>query len=89
VGALALNDVGDINKDQIKPVLDTIKVDSFQVGEMASNLSILLIVIGAFILLISGLGLFGACCQIKVMLVVVRVIVIHVYFKLCRLYFLM
>lgn len=75
-GALALSDVGNVNTDHVKPLLDTIEVGSFQVGSMATNLSILFIVIGVFIMIVSGLGLFGACCQNKCMLVVYAVLVL-------------
>ncbi|XP_048775970.1 tetraspanin-9-like isoform X2 [Ostrea edulis] len=76
VGVLALEDVADLNKDHIKPVLDTITVNSFQVGDLATNLSIILIVIGAFIFIISSLGLIGACCQNKCMLVTYAILVL-------------
>ena len=79
-GALALSDVGNVNTDHVKPLLDTIEVGSFQVGSMATNLSILFIVIGVFIMIVSGLGLFGACCQNKCMLVVVSVCLCVFYF---------
>lgn len=70
-GALALTDVSNINTDHIKPILDSIPVGSFEAGSLVKNLTTLIIVIGAFILLIAGLGLFGACCQNKFMLVTV------------------
>nr|XP_022322672.1 uncharacterized protein LOC111124100 [Crassostrea virginica] len=71
-GALALSDIANVNTDHVKPLLDTIEVGSFQAGSMATNLSILLIVIREFIMIVIGLGLFGACCQNKCMLVVVE-----------------
>lgn len=75
-GALALTDVSNINTDHIKPLLDSIPVGSFEAGNLVKNLSTLIIVIGAFILLIAGLGLFGACCQNKFMLVTYAVLVL-------------
>ncbi|XP_065931021.1 tetraspanin-4 [Magallana gigas] len=71
-GALALTDVSNINTDHTKPVLDSIPVGSFEAGSLVNSLSTLIIVNGAFILLIAGLGLFGACCQNKCMLVTVE-----------------
>ena len=79
-GALALSDIANVNTDHVEPLLDTIEVGSFQVGSMATNLSILFIVIGVFIMIVSGLGLFGACCQNKCMLVVVSVCLCVFYF---------
>lgn len=75
-GALALTDVSNINTDHIKPLLDSIPVGSFEAGSLVKNLTTLIIVIGAFILLIAGLGLFGACCQNKFMLVTYAVLVL-------------
>lgn len=75
-GALALTDVSNINTDHIKPLLDSIPVGSFEAGSLVKNLTTLIIVIGAFILLIAGLGLFGACCQNKYMLVTYAVLVL-------------
>lgn len=75
-GALALTDVSNINTDHIKPILDSIPVGSFEAGSLVKNLTTLIIVIGAFILLIAGLGLFGACCQNKFMLVTYAVLVL-------------
>lgn len=75
-GALALTDVSNINTDHINPLLDSIPVGSFEAGSLVKNLTTLIIVIGAFILLIAGLGLFGACCQNKFMLVTYAVLVL-------------
>ena len=83
-GALALSDIANVNTDHVKPLLDTIEVGSFQAGSMATNLSILFIVIRVFIMIVSGLGLFGACCQNKCMLVVVSVLVcVYSIFSKC------
>ncbi|XP_048775977.1 CD63 antigen-like isoform X2 [Ostrea edulis] len=76
VGVLALQDVADLNEDHIKPVLNTIEVNSFQVGELAKNLSILLIVIGVFIFFVSILGFLGACSQNICMLVTYDILVL-------------
>lgn len=63
--------IAGVLADHIKPLLDSILVGSFEAGSLVKNLSTLIIVIGAFILLIAGLGLFGTCCQNKRMLVMV------------------
>lgn len=75
-GGLALSNLSNINTDHIKPLLDSIKVGSFQAGSMVNSLSILIIVIGVFILVVSGLGLFGACCQNKCMLVTYAILIL-------------
>lgn len=70
-GTLAFKDASNINTDHIMPLLDSIPVGSFKAGSLVNSLSTLIIAIGAFILLIAGLGVFGACCQNKCMLVTV------------------
>lgn len=75
-GGLALSNLSNINTDHIKPLLDSVKVGSFQAGSMVNNLSILIIVIGVFILVVSGLGLFGSCCQNKCMLTTYAILIL-------------
>lgn len=71
VGALASRDIATVNKDKIKPLLDSLSVDSFSVG-VVNSLSIIIIVVGVFIFFVAGLGIYGACCQNKYLLVTVR-----------------
>lgn len=71
VGALAVRDMATVNKDKIKPLLDSLSVDSFSVG-VVNSLSIIIIVVGVFIFFVAGLGIYGACCQNKYLLVTVR-----------------
>lgn len=66
VGASAIS-------DEVKPALNKISISGFQFGDLVDNLSIVFIVIGAFLLLVAGLGLFGACCEAECMLVTVSV----------------
>jgi hypothetical protein len=58
----------------VTPALNEVSVAGFELGDLANNLSILFIVIGAFILVVSGLGLVGACCEVRWMLVVVSIL---------------
>lgn len=81
-GGLALSNLSNINTDHIKPLLDSVKVGSFQAGSMVNNLSILIIVIGVFILVVSGLGLFGSCCQNKCMLTTVSLNCLSITIKM-------
>lgn len=68
-----------IIKDEVKPALNTITVSSYKLGNLTDNLSILLIIIGVFIFLVAGLGLFGACCQNRCMLVTYAVLVLILF----------
>uniref|UniRef100_K1PNL1 Uncharacterized protein n=1 Tax=Magallana gigas TaxID=29159 RepID=K1PNL1_MAGGI len=68
VGALASRDIATVNNDKIKPLLDSLSVDSFSVG-VVNSLSISIIVVGVFIFFVAGLGIYGACCQNKYLLV--------------------
>lgn len=65
VGALAVRDIATVNKDKIKPLLDSLSVDSFSVG-VVNSLSIIIIVVGVFIFFVAGLGIYGACCLVTV-----------------------
>lgn len=71
VGALAVRDIATVNKDKIKPLLDSLSVDSFSVG-VVDSLSVIIIVVGVVIFFVAGLGIYGACSQNKYLLVTVR-----------------
>lgn len=60
--------VSAINHD-VKPALNGMSVTSYKLGDLVDSLALLFILIGAFILIVSGLGLFGACCEVKCMLI--------------------
>lgn len=68
VGALMKANV-KIIKEELKPALNSVTVSSYKLGDLTDNLSIVFIAIGVFIFLVAGLGLFGACCQNRCMLV--------------------
>lgn len=68
VGALALRVISTVNTDKIKPLLNSLSVDSFSVG-VVNSLSIIITVVGVLIFLVAGLGIYGACCQNKYLLV--------------------
>lgn len=57
----------------VTPALNSVEVAGYKLGDLANNLSIVFIVIGAFIVLVSGLGLIGGCCEVRWMLVVVLI----------------
>ncbi|CAC5390915.1 unnamed protein product [Mytilus coruscus] len=68
----------DLLGDKIKEAMKSLKVDvvgGVNVYDVASSLSLLLIIVGFFIFLVGGLGCCGACCQNRVLLVVYAIIV--------------
>ncbi|XP_062592597.1 tetraspanin-18B-like isoform X1 [Saccostrea cucullata] len=65
--------------DEVKPALNAVTVTSFKLGDLVDNLSILFIAIGIFVLIVAGLGLFGACCEVKCMLVTYAILVILLF----------
>ncbi|XP_061165256.1 tetraspanin-18-like [Saccostrea echinata] len=77
-GILMKVNVSAIN-DEVKPALNGISVSSFKLGDLVDNLSILFIVMGAFVLLVAGLGLFGACCEVKCMLAAYAILVLLLF----------
>ncbi|XP_052675588.1 tetraspanin-1-like [Crassostrea angulata] len=78
VGVLAVRDISIVNKDKIKPLLDSLAVDSFSVG-VVNSLSIIIIVVGVFIFFVAGLGIYGAFCQNKYVLVTYVSIVVMLF----------
>lgn len=78
LGILMKVNVSAINND-VKPALNGVTVASYKLGNLVDSLAILFIVIGAFILIVSGLGLFGACCKVKCMLVTYAVLVMILF----------
>ena len=67
-------DVDVFDKAEVISVLNEVEFNgSLSLGDVAKGLSTLLICLGVFIVLISGLGLFGACCKVKCMLIVVSI----------------
>ena len=80
-GILMKVNVAAIN-DDVKPALNGVTFSSFKLGNFIDSLAILFIVIGAFVLIVSGLGLFGACCEVKCMLVTVSIssnVLLHLF----------
>lgn len=78
VGALMKANV-KIVTDEVKPALNTVTVSSYKLGDLADNLSVVFIVIGVFIFIVAGLGLFGACCQNRCMLVTYAILVLVLF----------
>ncbi|XP_021349411.1 CD63 antigen-like [Mizuhopecten yessoensis] len=73
-GILVQVDV-DIVNDKVMPLLNQVTLGGLTFGNAANGLSLTLIILGAFILLVAGLGAFGACCKNRCMLVVYAIIV--------------
>ncbi|XP_069115213.1 tetraspanin-9-like isoform X3 [Argopecten irradians] len=65
----------DIVNEKVMPLLNQLSLGGLTFGNAANGLSVTLIVLGTFILLVAGLGAFGACCKNRCMLVVYAIIV--------------
>lgn len=78
LGILMKVNVSAINHD-VKPALNGVSVASYKLGDLVDSLALLFILIGAFILIVSGLGLFGACCEVKCMLITYAVLVMILF----------
>ncbi|XP_069115209.1 tetraspanin-9-like [Argopecten irradians] len=66
----------DFLSDEITPLLDKISFNGVNLGSISNNLPMLFIIIGGVILAIAAIGLIGACCKIKTLLVVYAIILI-------------
>ncbi|XP_061193063.1 tetraspanin-9-like [Saccostrea echinata] len=62
----------------VTPALNSVNVANYKLGDLSHNLSIIFIVIGAFIVIVAGLGLIGACCEVKCMLITYAILVLIV-----------
>ncbi|XP_062568855.1 tetraspanin-9-like [Saccostrea cucullata] len=74
-GILMLADVDVIN-DEVLPLLQQLSFGALNVGDLAKNLSVTLIVFGAFVLIVSTLGCCGAFCQQKCCLIIYAIVVL-------------
>jgi len=71
VGILVIADVALIN-DKIMPLLNQISFGSgMNLGTTANSLTIMMIVFGVIICVIAGLGACGACCENRLLLIIV------------------
>ncbi|XP_021368024.1 uncharacterized protein LOC110459881 [Mizuhopecten yessoensis] len=62
----------DFLSGNIEPLLDKISFNGINLSNIANNLPIIFIIVGASILFIAVLGLVGACCKIKTLLVLME-----------------
>ncbi|XP_062608732.1 tetraspanin-9-like [Saccostrea cucullata] len=76
IPGIALQTNFDFVTDEIKPVLDEIKVTGAGLGSVIQNLGIGLIILGLFIFSFATLGLFGAFCKNKYILTTYAIIVL-------------
>ncbi|WAR05587.1 CD63-like protein [Mya arenaria] len=76
VGILLKVDSDVIDDEKIVSTLNEVQINNLKLGSLASSLPVILIVIGVIVLIISGLGVFGACCKNRCMLVVYAIIVL-------------
>ena len=60
-GILFLANVSIIT-DEIKPVAESVSFSGITLESLLSDVAIVFVCVGAFVLLVAGLGLFGACC---------------------------
>ncbi|XP_061193062.1 tetraspanin-18B-like [Saccostrea echinata] len=71
LGLLATGALVNINAvfEEVLPTLNKVQVVGNNFGDLLNSISILVIIIGIFVALVAGLGLFGACCENKFMLI--------------------
>ncbi|XP_022326513.2 uncharacterized protein LOC111126287 isoform X1 [Crassostrea virginica] len=74
VGSLIYKESGLVN-DDISPVLNAITGGDFTLSDLIRIIAIVIIVIGVFSFLVSGLGIVGTCGKFRPVLVVYAVIV--------------
>ncbi|XP_048776319.2 tetraspanin-9-like [Ostrea edulis] len=62
--------------NEILPALDTVQVAGNNMADLFKNISILVAILGACVTLVAGLGLFGACCEVKCLLITYAILVL-------------
>lgn len=63
----------NVLSSDVTPALNSVEVAGYKLWDLANNLSIVSIVIGAFMVVVSGLGVIGGRCEVRWMLVVVLI----------------
>ncbi|XP_061193064.1 tetraspanin-9-like [Saccostrea echinata] len=76
VPGIALQTNFDFVTDEIKPVLDEIRITGVGLGDVIQNLGIGFIIVGLFVFLVATIGLLGACCKSKCILTIYAIIVL-------------
>ncbi|XP_062608728.1 tetraspanin-9-like [Saccostrea cucullata] len=78
IGLLIAGIVAKVNAiaDEVLPALNKVELAGNDLGNVLNSVSILVIIIGAFIVVVAGLGLFGACCEVRCMLVTYAILVL-------------
>lgn len=76
IGILLKVDTKYIDTSEVVSVLNEVEFNgSLKFGSISQSLPIALIVAGGIIVLLAGLGMFGACCKNRCMLITVRLII--------------
>ncbi|KAH3781320.1 hypothetical protein DPMN_159147 [Dreissena polymorpha] len=72
IGIILKVDAKVINDSKVISTLNEVSFNGLKFGNLANSLPIIFIVLGVVILVISGLGMFGACCKNRCMLVMIE-----------------
>ena len=74
VGIIMKVDTSVFDDDEVIAALNDVSLGgNLKLGDLAKGLSTFLIVLGVFIFILAALGLFGACCKNKILLIVVSI----------------
>ena len=72
VGIIMKVETDVFDKSEVIHTLNQVSFNgSLSLGDVAKGLSTFLICLGVFIFVISAMGLFGACCKVKCLLIMV------------------
>lgn len=84
VGIIMKVETDVFDKSEVIHTLNQVSFNgSLSLGDVAKGLSTFAICLGVFIVLISGMGLFGACCKVKCLLIMYAVLVIIIVIVQC------
>ncbi|KAK3594622.1 hypothetical protein CHS0354_015015 [Potamilus streckersoni] len=76
IGIVMHVNAGVLRDTEIMKLLTNVNLNGVSMATLVSSLSIFSICLGCFIIVVAGLGAFGACCKVRCMLVLYAIIIL-------------
>ncbi|KAL3886992.1 hypothetical protein ACJMK2_026966 [Sinanodonta woodiana] len=76
IGIVMHVNAGVLRDTEIMTLLTKVSLNGVSMATLVSSLSVFSICLGCFIIVVAGLGAFGACCKVRCMLVVYAIIIL-------------
>ncbi|KAK3594621.1 hypothetical protein CHS0354_015014 [Potamilus streckersoni] len=76
IGIVMRVNAGVLNDTEILKLMNQVNLNGVTMATLVTSLSLFSICLGCFIIVVAGMGAFGACCKVKCMLIVYAVIIL-------------